>query len=39
MTNKLKIFLKNFADFEEQELDRIVGFFKSAGGFLIHPKI
>ena len=28
MTDKLKIFLKNFADFEKQELDRIVGFFK-----------
>jgi CRP-like cAMP-binding protein len=28
MTDKLKIFLKNFADFEEEELDRIVGFFK-----------
>ena len=28
MTDKLKIFLKNFADFEEQELDRITGFFK-----------
>src|SRR5664279_24789 len=28
MIDKLKIFLKNFADFEEQELDRIVGFFK-----------
>ena len=29
MTDKLKIFLKNFTDFEEQELDRIAGFFKS----------
>ena len=28
MIDKLKIFLKNFADFEEEELDKIVGFFK-----------
>jgi len=28
MKDKLKIFLNNFADFEEQELDRIAGFFK-----------
>jgi CRP-like cAMP-binding protein len=29
MTDKLKILLQSFADFDEQELDRIVGFFKS----------
>ena len=28
MKDKLKILLKKFADFDEQELDRIVGFFK-----------
>ena len=28
MTDKLKIFLRNFSDFEEQELDRILGCFK-----------
>lgn len=28
MTDKLKLFLKSFTDFEEQELDRIAEFFK-----------
>lgn len=28
MTDKLKIFLKKFADFDEQELEQIISFFK-----------